>query len=113
MEKYDLIDRSRKFSLDVRSYCKNLPKDLIFNSDIRQVIRSSASIGANFLEATEKLGPKDLKHRLRISLKEAKETIYWLQLIQGYIPQQYSPESLINEATEIKKIIASIINKLK
>ena len=75
----------------------------------------SGSIGANYIEANEKVGEKDLKYRLRISRKEAKENIYWLRLILNSNENINKEENkrLIEEALELRKILSAIINKLK
>ena len=77
-------------------------------------MRSSGSVGANYIEANEKVGEKDLKYRLRISRKEAKESIYWLRLILNSNKNINKEENkrLIEEALELRKILSSIINKL-
>ena len=82
MQGYDLEERTLAFSVKVRKFLKSLPKTISNFEDGKQVIRSSRSIGANYIEANEKLGPKDFLHRLRIARKEAKESVYWLRIIK-------------------------------
>jgi len=48
---------------------------------MRQLIRASGSVGANYIEASDDLGKLDEKMKIKISRREAKESIYWLQLI--------------------------------
>ena len=81
----------------------------------KQVIRSSGSIGANYLEANDSLGKKDFLMHIKICRKEAKETLYWLQLIitTDDIAYQEAGSRLIQEATELKKIFSAIIIKLQ
>ncbi len=81
--------------------------------DSKQVIRSSGSVGANYIEANEALSKKDFKFRVKISRKEAKESIYWLRLISetNDLPNQKEVKDLIQEATELKKILSAIIDK--
>ncbi len=82
--------------------------------DGKQLIRSSGSVGANYIEANEKLGDKDLKFRLKISRKEAKESEYWLKLLRDLNEDKTQKiEQLIAEASELRKILSAIINKLK
>jgi len=78
------------------------------------VVRSSGSIGANYIDANEKVGEKDLKYRLKISRKEAKESIYWMRLILNSNENIDREENnrLINEALELRKILSAILNKL-
>jgi four helix bundle protein len=109
----DLETRCLKFAVNVRFMVKELPYNICNTEDSKQVVRSSGSIGANYIEANESLGVKDKLMRLKISRKESKETIYWLNILyQTNNEDQKNIEQLINEATELKKIFSAIINKL-
>lgn len=81
--------------------------------DARQLIRSSGSIGANYIEANESLSKKDFKHRIKISRKEAKESVYWLVIIIENNQNCFKEEGdrLKNEAEELNKILSSILEK--
>jgi four helix bundle protein len=93
---------------------RELKKTISNIEDCKQLVRSSGSVGANYIEANEKLGDKDLKFRLRISRKEAKESEYWLKLLRDLnASHQEKIAELIIEASELKKILSAIINKLK
>jgi four helix bundle protein len=109
---YDLEERTFLFAKEVRLFVKTLPKTVGNIEDVKQVIRSSGSVGANYIEANEALGKKDFLMRLRISRKEAKETVYWLRLINetNDLGDSECP-NLIQEATELKKILSAIIDK--
>ena len=78
---YDLEERTFQFAKAVRLFVKQLPKTIANIEDSRQLIRSSGSVGANYIEANESLGKKDFLMRMRIARKEAKESAYWLRLI--------------------------------
>ena len=110
---YDLEERTFEFARDVRLFVKSLPKSTANYEDSKQVIRSSGSVGANYIEANEKLSKKDFLLRMKISRKEAKETVYWLRLIDATNNLENKKEAigLINEAIELKKILSSIIEK--
>jgi four helix bundle protein len=69
--KYDLEDRTAGFSLRVRDLCKQLKQDIINREYISQLIRSAGSVAANYIEANDKLGEKDLRYRIKISKKKA------------------------------------------
>jgi four helix bundle protein len=74
------------------------------------LIRSSGSVGANYIEANEKLGDKDLIYRLKISRKEAKESKYWLRLLHELNPDKRTEsDSLLFEIEELRKILSAII----
>jgi four helix bundle protein len=78
----------------------------------KQVIRSSVSVGANYIEANEKLGDNDFSFRLKIARKKAKETKYWLRLLQELSPEhQELSEPLLFEIEELRKILSAIITK--
>lgn len=78
----------------------------------KQVIRSSGSVGANYIEANEALSKKDFVLRIKICRKEAKETRYWLSLMElKEIDSDEKRQSLVKEATELTKIFSSILVK--
>ena len=112
---YDLEERCLKFAKNVRLFVKKLPKSISNFEDIKQLVRSSGSIGANYIEANESLSKRDFKMRIKISKKEAKETIYWLRLLDTSSNSSLEKERimLIQEATEIMKILVSILEKSK
>ena len=112
--KYDLEDRTEKFSLRVRDLCRELKQDLINREYITQLIRSAGSVAANYIEANDKLGDKDLRFRIRISKKESKESILWLKHLLTYEAKELEDERLLllKEADELMKIFAAILRKL-
>ena len=79
---YDLEERSFQFAKRVALYCKKLPRTVSNIEYSKQVIRSSGSIGANYIEANESLSKKDFLHRMKITRKECKESSYWLELLK-------------------------------
>ena len=113
--KYDLEERTFQFAKSVRIEIKSLPKTTANFEDGKQVIRSSGSIGANYIEANEALSKKDFLMRVKISRKEAKETTYWLKLINetNELLNKVEFENLIQESIELKKILSAIIEKSK
>jgi four helix bundle protein len=115
MAEYDLEERTFQLAKSISLFIKSLPKTIANVEYSRQVIRSSSSVGANYIEANESLGKKDFVMHLRISRKEAKESIYWLRLIleTNYENIAVECKKLIQEATEIKKIFSAIIEKSK
>ncbi|MBI4050188.1 MAG: four helix bundle protein [Candidatus Doudnabacteria bacterium] len=110
---YDLEERTFEFAKAVAVYCKQLPKNASNLEYGKQCIRSSASSGANYIEANESLSKKDFLMRIKICRKEAKESAYWLRLIVETNDEPFSREgnSLMNEAIELKKIFSSILEK--
>jgi four helix bundle protein len=112
-ENYDLEERAFCFAEAVALSIKLLAKTQTNFEYVRQLARSSGSIGANYIEANEALGKKDFLMRLRISRKEAKESAYWIRLIIHTNDDQARRafEPLMREAIELRKILSAIINK--
>jgi len=113
-KRYDLEDRSLKFAKSVIKFVKKLPQTIANKEIIKQVIRSSSSIGANYIEANESLSKKDFLMRIKICRKESKETIYWLKLLEidGDNCENES-NALIEETTQFKRIFSAILEKSK
>ena len=112
-KEYDLELRTLKFALSVRDFCKELKKEIANIVYIKQLVRLSSSIGANYLEANDNLGAKDLMMRIRISRKEAKETKYWLELIMTETNESdIKRKELQAEANELMLIFGTILKKL-
>ena len=109
----ELEQRCIDFSIKIRETIQTLPKNIINYEDGKQVVRSSGSIGANYIEANESLGEKDKIFRLKIARKEAKETIYWLTILKELnTNNSIEIETLLDEAKQLGKILSAIINKL-
>jgi len=111
--KYDLEERTHKFAREVRVFLKKIPRTISNIEDGKQLARSSGSIGSNYIEANEALSKKDFKMRIKICRKEAKESRYWLKLINVGENREAEQEQqvLIREATELMNIFGSIVRK--
>ena len=112
-KQYDLEERTLKFAKNVRFFVKKLPKTIGNIEDGKQLIKASGSVGANYIEANESLSKKDLIMRIKISRKEAKESRYWLRLVDTDDDQKMETERavLIKEATELMNIFGAILQK--
>lgn len=111
-KQYDLEERTQRFAIETRRFVLSLPKNVANLQDGRQLIRSSGSVGANYIEANEALSKKDFLMRAKICRKEAKESVYWLGLLILENPDlNKERERLLQEATEIMKIFGSIVSK--
>ena len=108
---YDLEERTYLFARDCRKMIKLLKSTISNIEDGKQLIRSSGPVGANYIEANEKLGDKDFIFRLKIARKEAKESKFWLRLLKAANMENLEMDRLILEAEELKKILSAIINK--
>lgn len=103
---YDLEERTFLIAKSCREFISTLPKNTQTFEDGRQLIRSSGSVAANYIEANEALSRKDFRYRIKVCKKEAKESILWLRLMNS------TPE-LIKEMTEVMKIMGAILEKTK
>ena len=111
---FDLEKRSTEFAKSVIRLCRSLPRNPMNDRMTGQVVGSAGSVGANYREANDSLGKKDFIHRLKISRKESKETIHWLELINEANPNvSREVHDLIQEATELRNILSSIITKVE
>jgi len=112
---YDLEERTFQFSKNVRLFVKTLKKTIGNNEDAKQVIRSSGSVGSNYIEANEALSKRDFRYRIKICRKEAKESNYWIRLINetNQLIDKNVTENLIQESMELKKIFSAIVEKSK
>ncbi len=110
---YDLEDRTFAFAMNVRTFVKKLPKTMASIEDGKQLIISSGSVGSNYIEANESLSKKDFIMRIKICRKEAKESRYWLRLLETNDKQEQEKtrKNLINEATELMNIFGAILQK--
>ena len=115
MRTNNLIEiKSRDFAVRIINLYKYLcseKKEYVLS---KQLLRSGTSIGANVREALRGESRQDFAHKLKISLKEASETEYWLELLvsTGYIsPRAY--RSMQNDCVELIKILTSIIKSTR
>lgn len=108
---YDLEDRTFEFARRVRAFVKALAHHVANVEDGKQLIRASGSVGANYIEANESLGKKDFKMHIKISRKEAKESAYWLRLVDvgddGAMRNEQ--DALAQEARELMSIFGAIL----
>ena len=111
--RYDLQERTFIYAKSVRDYVDQLPGK-VSNTEIgRQLVRSAGSVGANYIEADEALSRKDFALRIKICIKEAKETRYWLELSLPSKEFVQLKAHLIDESTQLIKIFATIVNRTK
>ena len=104
-----IADKAYNYALQIISVYKELKKENEFELS-KQIFRSGTSIGAIVNEAVSAVSKKDFVYKLSISLKEARETKYWLSLLKdsGYIDQATFNKSN-NDCKELIKILSSII----
>ena len=104
-------DKSRRFAVRIiklYKYLKETHGEYVMS---KQILRCGTSIGANISEAKYAESRDDFVHKLRIALKEAAETSYWLNILgeTDYIyPKLYN--SLNSDCIELIKLLTNIIN---
>ena len=110
-----LVDKAMDFALRIinlyRYICYEKKSDFIIS---KQIFKSGTSIGANIAEATRGESEYDFVHKLKISRKEAQETMFWLELLYkaGYIDVK-SCSSMKEDCEEILKILTSTIKTME
>ncbi len=111
---YDLHERTLVFAKRVRDFVQKLQRTLPNIEYARQLIRSSGSVGANYIEANESFSKKDFALRVKICRKESRETRYWLELISTNANPDLNAERirLQEEARELTMIFSSIVSKV-
>lgn len=108
--KYDLEERTVKFAEDIIKILKTIKVSPLNSRIINQLVGSSGSIGANYCEANGSESRKDFIHKLKISLKEIKETKHWIRLLGVAEPSLKSDlVPLWNETGELYLIFSKII----
>jgi four helix bundle protein len=112
---YDLEPRTLAFAEHVRDFLGSIPKTFANQEYSKQLIRSSSSVGANYIEANEAISRKDFFLHIKISRKESKESGYWLKLLDLRTCEQLqnARDLLLKEAMELVRIFASIVNQEK
>lgn len=112
-KRYDLEDRTFEFARRTRAFVKQSPRSISNTEDLKQVVRATGSVGANFIEANEPLSKKDFVMRIKISRKEAKESRFFLRLLDvGEAAERARKrEWLASEAQELTNIFGAILRK--
>lgn len=114
VKKFNLEDRTFDFANNCKEFLKKIERNIHNIEYYKQLIRSSGSVAANFIEANESFSRNDFSHRIKICRKEAKESRLWLRLID-INEQQLSAtrDALIQETIELTKIFGAMLEKIK
>lgn len=106
---FDLEERTARFGEAVIQFAKSLPKNAVATPLMSQVVRSGASVGANYCEAEDAVSKKDFKNKIGTCRKEARETKHWLRMIAAAEPESKDEaRKLWHEARELHLIFAAI-----
>src|SRR6266404_8166290 len=104
---YDLEERTFRFASASRAFVKKLRRTIANIEDAKQFIRASGSIGANYIEANESIGKKDFAMKVKTCRREAKESGYWLRLLDCDGQLEPARAKLLAEAQELMKIFGA------
>ena len=111
MDKTELKNRTKALAINVAKLCKSLPFDKVVKHYKDQVIRSSASVGANYWAACRAKSKPDFINKMRIVEEEADETMYFLELICEFHPNKKDEIAVLHKkANEWLSITVSSIN---
>jgi len=110
-KKNEILELSFEFAVDIIKFTESLEEQRKYVI-ARQLLRSGTSIGANVRESQNCESKADFVHKLKIAAKEADETEYWLLLCQHSAGYPFNPV-LITKLISIKKLLSSIISKMK
>jgi four helix bundle protein len=115
MPENELIERLFNFSVNVIIFLKELPKNPESSIVRYQLAKSATSSGANYEEAQAGSSKADFLNKVRISLREMRESNYWLRLIKAanLAEDTKDLELLIKESTELKNILGAIVQKCR
>ena len=110
--KFDLEERTTIFSTKILDFCRTITVNYLTENQIKQLIKSATSIGANYMEANGSDSKRDFRSKISICKKEAKETTHWLRMIATSDPQyKIICRKYWQEAHEFVLIFSSINNK--
>lgn len=116
MEDNELQKRLFDFAVRVLKFLPSLPKTPEFNVIRYQLSKSSTSSGANYEESQAGSSKADFNNKVRISLREMRESNYWLRIISSIsnnLSKDKELKELIDESEQLKKILGSIVTKTK
>ena len=106
----NLKQRTKQFNLDCIEFCSKIPKSREYDSLVRQLIRSSSSVGANYRAANRAKSDRDFINKLKIVEEEADESMYWLEIFNEILSVNKQENiKLIKEANELLAITVSSI----
>ena len=111
---YDLEERTARFGESIIDFAGTLPRNVVNNGLISQMVRSGTSIGANYMEADAAESKRDFRHKISICKKESKETKHWLRMIARANPEKKNEcKKLWSEVQELTLIFSSILSSTK
>lgn len=112
-KKYDLEERTANFGKKVISFYKQLEQTAISRPLISQIVRSSTSVGANYMEANSASSKKDFTNKIYICKKESQETKHWTRMLAECFPEKREHlKTIWQETQELTMIFQKITSSL-
>ena len=112
MRENDLLKRTFNFGISCLKFLRKLESNPENNLIRFQLGKSCTSIGANYEESQAGSSKADFTNKVKIALREARETNYWLRILKELNDNNdESLESLIKESQELKNILGAIVVK--
>ncbi|MBW6458380.1 MAG: four helix bundle protein [FCB group bacterium] len=108
-----ILEKSIRFSIDIINtyqYLQKVKKEYVIS---KQLLKAGTSIGANIKEAIQAQSKKDFLSKTNIALKEASETEYWIDILIKTNYLEKTNNNLLNDCTEILKILHNIVKTTK
>ena len=114
MKKNDLLERTFWFGINCLKFLRKLPTDPEYKLIRYQLGKSSTSLGANYEESQAGSSKADFKNKVKISLRETRESNYWLRVIKALDEKEDTElTKLLVESIELKNIFGAIVNNTK
>ncbi len=114
MKHNDLLERTFWFGVNSIKFLRTLPKEQEYYVIKNQLIKSATSLGANYEESQAGSSRPDFKNKVKIALRETRESNYWLRVIEALNDSKsIELEVLLKESNELKKIFGAIVNNTK
>ncbi|HVS79671.1 MAG TPA: four helix bundle protein [Candidatus Paceibacterota bacterium] len=111
---YDLEERTAKFGEEIVKFSIRLPRTIVTDPLVSQLVRSATSIGANYMEANGASSKKDFRNKIHICKKEAQESKHWLRMLAIAVPNEADALRILwKECQELTLIFQKIIQTLK
>jgi len=114
MKTNNLLERTFIFGVGCLKFLRKLPNDPESKLIRFQLGKSATSLGANYEESQAGSSKADFKNKVKIALREARESNYWLRILESL--DEYDSEEfkhLLQESKELKNILAAIVNNTK
>jgi four helix bundle protein len=107
MPPYDLLERTRRYSLEVLRFCRRLPPTDEAQEAARQLRRAANSTRSNYRAARRSHSRAAFRSKLQIAFEEADECVDWLEYLkEGRIQEE---PALLQEAREIASILSKAV----